>query len=91
MNREAAVVEVRNARGLHARASSALSRLAVQWDAKVQICKDDLCVDADSVLDLLMLSAGFGSKLTIEATGPQAADAVAAIVELVENRFGEAN
>lgn len=89
MSRESAIVEIRNARGLHARASSALSRLAVQWDAKITICKDDICVDADSVLDLLMLSAGFGSKLTIEATGPQAADAVASVVDLVENRFGE--
>lgn len=89
MSSETAVVEIKNARGLHARASSALSKLAGQWDAKIRICKDDVCADADSVLDLLMLSAGFGSKVTIEATGPQAADAIASVVQLVENRFGE--
>lgn len=89
MQSRSAVAEIRNTRGLHARASSALSKLAAQWDAKIQICKDDICVDADSVLDLLMLSAGFGSKVTIAASGPDAEKAVTAIVELIDNRFGE--
>ncbi|GDY13505.1 phosphocarrier protein HPr [Planctomycetota bacterium] len=82
-------VELTNKMGLHARPSTQIATTASRFAAEVQISKDDTVVDAKSVLDLLMLAAECGSQLTILAQGPDAAEAVEAIVKLVEGRFGE--
>ena len=75
--------------GLHARPSTAIASLASRFGAEVSIVKDDMTVDAKSVLELLMLAAECGSELTIRAEGGDAQAAVQAIAELVEGRFGE--
>ena len=82
-------VELTNKMGLHARPSTQIATTASRYAAEVQIGKDDTVVDAKSVLDLLMLAAECGSRLTISAQGPDAAEAVESIVNLVEGRFGE--
>jgi len=84
-----ATVEVCNKLGLHIRPSRYLSALAKSYDAVVSVRNNDRVALADSQLDLLMLLASKGAKLEISAKGPQARDAVEAIVGLVEDRFGE--
>lgn len=78
-----------NKLGLHIRPSRQLSELARSFDAEVTVRNGDRSAAADSQLDLLMLLASKGAEIELVATGPQADEAVAAIVDLIENRFGE--
>ena len=78
-----------NPRGLHARASRKLAEIALQFDAQIVVRRDDEAADATSLMDLMMLGAGIGSEIEVEAKGAQAAEAVAAIAALVEDGFGE--
>lgn len=84
-----ASVTVVNKLGLHIRPSRQLSALAKSWDAEVTVRNQERTASADSQLDLLMLLAGQGTVLEISATGPQAQEAVDAMVGLVNDRFGE--
>ena len=82
-------VEICNARGLHARASAKFVKLASGFDAEVRVTRDGQTVDARSIMGLLMLSAGQGCPIEIEAEGPDAAAAVEALSDLVGCRFDE--
>lgn len=82
-------VEIVNKRGLHARASAKFVKLATEFDAEVRVCRDGTCVDARSIMGLMMLAAGPGCTIDIEAEGPEATEAVAALAELVAGRFEE--
>lgn len=82
-------VEIINERGLHARASARFVKLAAGFDAHVQVTRDGQTVDAQSIMGLMMLAAGPGSTIEIAAEGPDAEAAIAALCELVENRFDE--
>jgi phosphocarrier protein HPr len=82
-------VEVVNERGLHARASAKFVKLASSFDAEIKVSRDDSTVDAQSIMGLMMLAAGPGSTLTIAAEGPDAEEAVDALVKLVADRFDE--
>ena len=85
---EARVV-LSNKMGLHARPSTQIATTASRFSCDIHITKDDMVVDAKSVLELLMLAAECDSELTIAADGDDAKEAVHAIVELVKGRFGE--
>ena len=85
----AQVVEVVNERGLHARASAKFVKLAAGFNAEVRVSRDDNTVDARSIMGLMMLAAGMGSEILIEADGPDAEAAVQALAALVSNRFDE--
>ena len=78
-----------NPRGLHARASRKLAELALKYDAQVTVRREDGEADATSLMDLMMLGAGVGMDIDVEARGAQAAEAMAAIAALVEDGFGE--
>jgi phosphocarrier protein len=82
-------VDIVNERGLHARASARFVKLASAFDAEVQVTKDDQTVDAQSIMGLMMLAAGPGSRIEISAEGRQAMEAVQALIRLVANRFEE--
>jgi phosphocarrier protein len=83
------MVEIVNKRGLHARASAKFVKLAADFDAEVSVTRDGQTVDARSIMGLMMLGAGIGSVLELSADGPQAEEALEALVELVANRFEE--
>ena len=85
----ASTVEIVNKRGLHARASAKFVKLASTYDAEVRVTKDGQTVDARSIMGLMMLAAGPGCSIEIEAEGLQASDAVEALVGLVSARFYE--
>jgi phosphocarrier protein len=84
-----ATVDICNARGLHARASAKFVKLAAEFDAEVTVSKDGQSVDARSIMGLMMLAAGPGCCLEINAEGPEAPQAVEALKTLVNSRFHE--
>ncbi len=75
--------------GIHARPAAALVKAIQPFDANVFLIKDGQRINAKSIMGVLMLAAGHGSVLTVEADGPDAAAAVAKIGELIESKFGE--
>jgi phosphocarrier protein len=86
---ETRTVEIINKRGLHARASAKFVKTASAYDAEVRVTKDGQTVDARSIMGLMMLAAGPGSSIDIEAEGDEAAEALDALVALVCARFDE--
>lgn len=84
-----AVLDIRNKRGLHARAAAKFVKLAGEYDAEIAVEKDDTCVCGTSIMGLMMLSASMGTAIAVRATGPQAEAAIAAIADLVNRKFDE--
>lgn len=78
-----------NRKGLHARASARFVRTAECFDANVHVIKDGQSVNGNSIMGLMMLGAGPGSTILVQASGKQAREALEAIVELVNNGFDE--
>jgi phosphocarrier protein len=82
-------VTIRNKRGLHARASAKFVQCAERFNATVTVTREGTRVSGTSIMGLMMLAASPGSELLIEVEGPQAKEALAALVALVEGEFGE--
>jgi phosphocarrier protein HPr len=82
-------VEIVNKRGLHARASAKFVKTASGFDAEVRVSKDGQTVDARSIMGLMMLAAGPGCCIDIEAEGADAEAAVTALQQLVSAKFDE--
>jgi phosphocarrier protein len=82
-------VDVLNRRGLHARASAKFVTLASTQTAQVEVEKDGSRVCGTSIMGLMMLGAAMGDRITISADGEGAEEAVNALAELVEAKFGE--
>lgn len=80
---------VQNRKGLHARASAQVVKLAESFQAVTYICYQNMRVSAQSIMGLLMLGAGQGSLLIIEGEGEDAEEAVSSLAGLIENKFGE--
>ena len=78
-----------NQRGLHARASAKFVNLASQLDAQIEVEKDGNRVCGTSIMGLMMLGAALGDSIVIHVEGDSADDALARLVALVEERFGE--
>ena len=78
-----------NKRGLHARAAARFVQCAERFDAIVMVSKDQTTVGGTSIMGLMMLAAGPGSEIHLSAEGPEAQAALAALFELVADRFGE--
>ena len=91
MNAHAAsrTVEVRNKRGLHARASAKFVTLASQIDATIEVEKDGSSVCGTSIMGLMMLGAAIGDTITIHVSGDHAEDALEKLTALVDSKFGE--
>ena len=82
-------VEVQNKLGLHARPCSKFVKLASSFKCEVWVSKDDESVNGKSIMGLMMLAAGQGSKLQITAEGADANDALLALEKLVNGKFDE--
>ncbi len=82
-------VTICNSRGLHARASAKFVNCADGFDARVQVSRDGTTVSGTSIMGLMMLVAGPGSTILIEAEGAEGQKALTALVDLVEDGFGE--
>jgi phosphocarrier protein len=82
-------ISIINKRGLHARASAKFVHLVERFDADISVTRNGETVGGNSIMGLMMLSAGIGTTITVSATGPAAAEAVKAIADLVSSKFGE--
>jgi phosphocarrier protein len=90
--REGAVVReltICNKKGLHARASARFVQTVEKFDADVRVMRCGEIVGGTSIMGLMMLAASPGTTITVEATGKEAAEVIAALAELIESRFGE--
>ena len=82
-------ISISNKLGLHARASAKLTKLAGSFESDVFMSRNDRRVNAKSIMGVMMLAAGMGSEVQIEADGADEAQAIDAIVALITDRFGE--
>ena len=82
-------VQIVNRNGLHARPAAEVVKTAAKFKSEITIVRDDLEVNGKSIMGVMMLAAEFGATLIIRANGPDAQQAVDAIVDLVAQKFGE--
>jgi phosphocarrier protein HPr len=80
---------VNNKLGLHARPSAQITQLASRFSSEVWLSKNGRRVNAKSIMGVMMLAAGQGSVLMVEADGPDEIEAIDAVGELIASRFGE--
>ncbi len=80
---------ISNKLGLHARAAAKLTQVASQFAAEVWLTRNGRRVNAKSIMGVMMLAAGKGASVTVEAEGADADAALAALRQLIADRFGE--
>ena len=83
------VLEICNKKGLHARASAKFVQTVERFDCEVKVKRGHEVVGGTSIMGLMMLAAGPGTAITVEASGPQAAEVIDALAALVSGRFTE--
>ena len=84
-----ATVIIPNKKGLHARASAKVVEASARFSSEIHFIKDGNAVNGRSIMGLMMLAASLGSQVEITAEGPDAPEAMKAILALVEAKFGE--
>jgi phosphocarrier protein len=82
-------VTISNKLGLHARASAKLTKLAGSFPCEVWLSRGDRRINAKSIMGVMMLAAGLGATVELETSGPQEEEAMNAIVQLMDDKFGE--
>lgn len=80
---------ISNKLGLHARASAKLTKLAGSFPCEVWLSKGDRRINAKSIMGVMMLAAGIGSKVTLETNGEREQEASDALLALIADKFGE--
>lgn len=78
-----------NKLGIHARPAAQFVKTASKFKAEVRVEKDDEEVDGKSIMGLMMLAAGHGSKIIVKIDGADEEEAMAAIASLIERKFEE--
>jgi phosphocarrier protein HPr len=82
-------LEIINKLGLHARASAKLTQTAAQFSSEVWLSRNERRVNAKSIMGVMMLAAARGSTVVLETEGPDQAEALETLAQLVADRFGE--
>jgi len=82
-------VKICNRLGMHARAAGKFRNLAAQFNSQIKVVKGNIEADAKSILGLMALEASKGSELILRARGEDAEEAIHALAQLIEERFGE--
>ena len=82
-------VEIVNKLGLHARASAKLTQLASGFKSEIWLTRNGRRVNAKSIMGVMMLAAGKGAKIGIEADGSDADTALQSVLKLIAEKFGE--
>jgi phosphocarrier protein len=82
-------ITISNKLGLHARASAKLTQLASKFKSEIFIARGSRRVNAKSIMGVMMLAAGLGTTVTVDAEGPDADRAIEEIVALFNDKFGE--
>jgi phosphotransferase system HPr (HPr) family protein len=84
-----ATSKIVNKKGLHARASAKVVEAAARFQSQITVTYDGQSVDARSIMGLMMLAASLGTEIRIDVEGPDAEEALRAILALAEAKFGE--
>ena len=88
--RQEVVIKIQNLKGLHARATAAFVKVAEQFQSQISVEKEgESPVSGKSIMGLLMLAVPLGEDIKITAEGDDAEQAIKALCDLVNNRFGE--
>ena len=82
-------IPIVNRKGLHARATAKFVQCVEKFDAEIMVSRCGETVGGTSIMGILTLGAGMGSKITVAATGPEADEALSALQALVAGKFGE--
>jgi len=82
-------LEIINKLGLHARASAKFTQLAARFKSDVWLTRNGRRINAKSIMGVMMLAAGKGAKVMLEADGPDEAACIAALTALINDKFGE--
>jgi phosphocarrier protein len=82
-------VTIVNRNGLHARPAAEIVKVAAKFKCDILLVRDDLEVNGKSIMGVMMLAAECGAELVLRAEGPDEKEAVGAIAQLIESRFGE--
>jgi phosphocarrier protein HPr len=82
-------VQIRNRLGLHARASAKLTQLASSFKCEVMMSRNNRRVNAKSIMGVMMLAASKGTTISIETNGEDEAEAMQALLNLINDYFGE--
>jgi phosphocarrier protein HPr len=82
-------IRISNKLGLHARASAKLTKLAGGFQSEIFLSRNNRRVNAKSIMGVMMLAAGMGSEVEVEADGADEAQAISALLALIESKFGE--
>lgn len=84
-----AVLEVKNQKGIHARAAAAFVKTVENFDAEVEVERIGQCVSGTSIMGLMMLAAAKGTTINVKTSGLQAKEVMDALTTLLNNKFGE--
>jgi len=84
-------ITISNRLGLHARASAKLTKMAGGFKSELHLSRNSRRVNAKSIMGVMMLAAGMGSEIEIEADGIDEIEAMASLRALIDGRFGEAD
>jgi phosphocarrier protein HPr len=82
-------IEIINKLGLHARASAKFTQLAAKFKSDVWLTRNKQRINAKSIMGVMMLAAGKGAKVTLEASGEDEVECIDALSSLINERFGE--
>ena len=82
-------ITISNKLGLHARASAKLTKLAGSFPCEVWVSRGSRRVNAKSIMGVMMLAAGIGTEITLETSGEREQEAIQALVDLINDKFGE--
>jgi phosphocarrier protein HPr len=83
------ILKIANQRGLHARAAAKLAQVASEFEAEIKVSRAGQTVSARSIMGLMMLGAAIGYDVELEVSGNDAEYAMQAIIQLIEEKFGE--
>ncbi len=81
--------KIKNRLGIHARPASRFAKIASQFESDIRIQKDGLDVNGKSIMGIMMLAAAKGNVIKVMAAGVDQVEAIHALEELIENKFGE--
>jgi phosphocarrier protein len=84
-----ATAVITNKRGLHARASAKIVEASARFLSEIEVIKDGQAVNGRSIMGLMMLAASIGSTVEVTTEGPDAAEAMTAMLALIDAKFGE--
>ena len=82
-------VQILNKNGLHARPAAEIVKISGKFQSEITLVRDGMEVNGKSIMGVMMLAAGKGSSVLIEAEGADAEAALRALQELIANKFGE--